>query len=118
MSIVDTLAAYLVHEDQDIRSIAVEGFAKLLLASILQIFEQASFLIDIDYKDIVSSPKVLSNLVLLFFNPTTEEDIHLRQCLSVFFPAFAFGNFAAHSLVVEQAFVPTLRTVSKEKKYI
>lgn len=62
--------------------------------------------------DIVTAPKYFSSLVLYFFNPTTADDLELRQCLSVFFPAFAFGNFKAHSAVIESAFVPTLKTVS------
>ena len=54
------------------------------------------------------------NLVLLFFNPTTADDLELRQCLSVFFSAFACCNFVAHSALIESAFALTLKTVSNE----
>ena len=91
-SVLTVLEKYLHCENGDLRTIAVEGFARLLLL------------------DHLASPQIFAHLVLLFFNPTTEEDTRLRQCLSVFFPAFAFSR-RAHQEVIESSFFPTLRTV-------
>lgn len=40
----------------------------------------------------------------------TKDDQHLQQCLSVFFPAYAFSS-SSHAAVIEAAFLPTLRKV-------
>eukprot|EP00026_Physarum_polycephalum_P000606 Phypoly_transcript_00607.p1 GENE.Phypoly_transcript_00607~~Phypoly_transcript_00607.p1 ORF type:complete len:1416 (+),score=260.93 Phypoly_transcript_00607:45-4250(+) len=87
------LSAFLLHDDEDFRYAAVEGFAKLFMA------------------DIATAPQQFTHLVLLFFNPVTAEDLELRQCLSVFFSAFVCRNFDAHSRLIEAAFTPTLKTI-------
>ena len=56
----------------------------------------------------ISDPQLLSRLLILFFNPTTAEDVRLRQCLSMFFQAFAFSS-AHHRINIEACFLPTLR---------
>lgn len=56
------------------RDVTAEGFAKLLLAGR------------------VLSAKLLSRLILLWHNPTTEDDAYLRHCIGVFLPAFAFAS--------------------------
>ena len=47
-------------------------------------------------------------MVLSFFNPDFESDAVLRQCLSIFFPAFAFSS-PVHQLLLEGAFLPSIR---------
>ncbi|KAL0203816.1 hypothetical protein M9458_001834, partial [Cirrhinus mrigala] len=37
----------------------------------------------------ISSPKLLSRLVLLWYNPVTEDDQRLRHCLGVFLQLYA-----------------------------
>ena len=75
---------------EELRTTAVEGACKLMLSSR------------------VNDPQLLSRLFILFFNPTTVEDVRLRQCLSVFFQAFAFSS-PHHRISIESCFLPTLR---------
>lgn len=96
-SVLPVLMRYLDHENGDLRTVAAEGFARLLFCS-----------------RIVSS-QLLSRLLILYFNPTTEEDTRLRQALSVFFPAFAFASLDRQQLLAD-AFIPTLKTIANAPK--
>ena len=58
----------------------------------------------------VVSANVLSRLILLWYNPVSEDDAQLRHCLGSFLPAFAFRS-RKNQEVVEQAFLPTIRTL-------
>jgi condensin complex subunit 3 len=87
---LDTLVPYLSNSDTDMRTMATEGVAKLMLSNR------------------VNDPKLLSRLLILFYNPTTAEDTRLRQCLSIFFQAYAFSS-PHHRLCLEACFLPTLR---------
>eukprot|EP01114_Cavostelium_apophysatum_P015640 TRINITY_DN4306_c0_g1_i1.p1 TRINITY_DN4306_c0_g1~~TRINITY_DN4306_c0_g1_i1.p1 ORF type:complete len:1452 (-),score=526.24 TRINITY_DN4306_c0_g1_i1:463-4818(-) len=91
-----SLAQHLGHINSEIRTSAAEGFSKLLLA------------------DAVSDPKIVAKLLVLFFNPNTENDLRLRQCLSVFFPAYACNT--KHQDAIEQACLPTLRVFLRASK--
>lgn len=75
-TILPVLERYLDSDSDRLRTTAVEGFAKLLLLRR------------------VSSVQIISRLLLLYFNPTTVEAVELRQCLAVFFPAYAFASSA------------------------
>lgn len=55
----------------DLRTEAAEGIAKLM------------------YMGRIASPKFFSRLVLLWYNPVTEDDTRLRHCLGVFFQIYA-----------------------------
>ncbi|KAK2143344.1 hypothetical protein LSH36_852g00004, partial [Paralvinella palmiformis] len=79
-------------ESSDIRTVCAEGLAKLMLSGRL-----------------VSS-KVMSRLILLWYNPVTEDDTRLRHCLGAFFPVYAFSG-RANMDVIEEAFLPTLNTL-------
>ena len=61
-------------QSNDLRNVAAEGLAKLLLAGR------------------VLSAKLFVRLLLLWYNPTTEDDVNLRHCLGVFFLVFAFSS--------------------------
>ena len=61
-------------QSNDLRNVAAEGLAKLLLSGR------------------VLSAKLFLRLLLLWYNPTTEDDVNLRHCLGVFFPVFAFAS--------------------------
>ena len=65
--------SYFVPQVSEVRSIVAEGFCKLLLSGRL------------------ISAKLFSRLLLLWYNPITEQDSYLRHCLGAFFPIFAFG---------------------------
>jgi condensin complex subunit 3 len=64
----------IFQQSNDLRNVAAEGLAKLLLSGR------------------VLSAKLLSRLILLWYNPTTEEDGSLRHCIGVFLPVFAFAS--------------------------
>ncbi|XP_048405130.1 condensin complex subunit 3 [Stegostoma tigrinum] len=91
-SILTLLLGYLDNEVIDLRTVAAEGLAKLLCSGRL------------------SSPKILSRLILLWYNPVTEEDTFLRHCLGVFFPLYAFMN-RKNQECFQEAFLPTLKTL-------
>ncbi len=95
--VVKTLTAFLSDDDEDMRTNAAEGFTKLLLLGRL------------------ADGNILSHLVLLYFNPATEDDAHLRQCLSAFFPAFLAAS-DAHRTMLRGAVLPSVRVVIEAPK--
>ncbi|XP_036776938.1 condensin complex subunit 3 [Manis pentadactyla] len=92
-NILKLLSDFLDSEVSELRTGAAEGLAKLMFSGLL-----------------VSS-RILSRLVLLWYNPVTEEDVQLRHCLGVFFPMFAYAS-RANQECFEEAFVPTLQTLA------
>ncbi|RVE76276.1 hypothetical protein OJAV_G00006640 [Oryzias javanicus] len=91
-SILVMLSELLDSEVSDLRTEAAEGLAKLL------------------YTGRISSAKMLTRLVLLWYNPVTEDDTRLRHCLGVFFQLYARES-RSHQEVVEECFLPTVRTL-------
>uniref|UniRef100_A0A667X3U5 Non-SMC condensin I complex, subunit G n=1 Tax=Myripristis murdjan TaxID=586833 RepID=A0A667X3U5_9TELE len=91
-SILIMLSDFLDSEVSDLRTETAEGLAKLM------------------YTGRISSAKMLSRLVLLWYNPVTEDDTRLRHCLGVFFQLYARES-RAHQEVVEECFLPTIRTL-------
>eukprot|EP00123_Amoebidium_parasiticum_P015639 comp23079_c0_seq1/m.37019 comp23079_c0_seq1/g.37019 ORF comp23079_c0_seq1/g.37019 comp23079_c0_seq1/m.37019 type:complete len:997 (-) comp23079_c0_seq1:368-3358(-) len=85
------LKKYLDSQSDELRTVAAEGFARLLI------------------NDRLTSAKVFASLVTLYFNPITEEDTQLRQCLTVFFEAYAFASHD-HQLCIAEAFLPIIDT--------
>lgn len=72
------ISLYLIiicfEQSNELRTVSAEGLAKLLLSGR------------------ITSPKLLSRLLLLWYNPTSEEDQHLRSCLGAFFPVYSFAG--------------------------
>ncbi|XP_063055418.1 condensin complex subunit 3 [Engraulis encrasicolus] len=91
-SILTMLADFLDSEDTELRTEVAEGLAKLM------------------YCGRISSPKLLSRLLLLWYNPVTEDDTKLRHCLGVFLQLYAREN-RAHQDCIEESFLPTIRTL-------
>ncbi|NXO83320.1 CND3 protein, partial [Sitta europaea] len=91
-SLLKLLSGFLDSEYSELRTEAAEGIAKLMFSGRL------------------ISAKLLSRLVLLWYNPVTEEDIRLRHCLGVFFPLFAYAN-RSNQECFEEAYLPTLQTL-------
>ncbi|XP_073323296.1 condensin complex subunit 3 [Pagrus major] len=91
-SILVMLSEFLDSEVSDLRTETAEGLAKLM------------------YTGRISSAKMLSRLVLLWYNPVTEDDMRLRHCLGVFFQLYARES-RVHQEVVEESFLPTVRTL-------
>ncbi|NXU41310.1 CND3 protein, partial [Drymodes brunneopygia] len=91
-SLLKLLSGFLDSEYSELRTEAAEGIAKLMFSGRL------------------ISAKLLSRLVLLWYNPVTEEDTRLRHCLGVFFPLFAYAN-RSNQECFEEAYFPTLQTL-------
>lgn len=90
--IISVLCQLLDHEYDEMRTLAAEGLCKLLLASR------------------ISSAKLLSKLVLMWYNPATGDDSLLRHMLGVFFPLYAsFGGTNQESLC--SSVMPTLKVL-------
>ncbi|XP_058923481.1 condensin complex subunit 3 isoform X2 [Kogia breviceps] len=92
-NVLKLLSDFLDSEVSELRTRAAEGLAKLMFSGLL-----------------VSS-RILSRLVLLWYNPVTEEDVQLRHCLGVFFPMFAYAS-RTNQECFEEAFLPTLQTLA------
>uniref|UniRef100_A0A8C3JJ11 Non-SMC condensin I complex subunit G n=1 Tax=Calidris pygmaea TaxID=425635 RepID=A0A8C3JJ11_9CHAR len=91
-SLLQLLSGFLDSEFSELRTETAEGIAKLMFSGRL------------------ISAKLLSRLVLLWYNPVTEEDTRLRHCLGVFFPLFAYAN-RSNQECFEEAYLPTLQTL-------
>ncbi|KAM6972031.1 LOW QUALITY PROTEIN: condensin complex subunit 3 [Aplochiton taeniatus] len=91
-SVLLMLSDFLDCEVPELRTETAEGLAKLM------------------YSGRISSAKLLSRLVMLWYNPVTEDDTRLRHCLGVFFQLYARES-RAHQECVEESFLPTLRTL-------
>uniref|UniRef100_A0A3Q3W0H3 Uncharacterized protein n=1 Tax=Mola mola TaxID=94237 RepID=A0A3Q3W0H3_MOLML len=91
-SILVMLSEFLDSEVSDLRTETAEGLAKLM------------------YTGRISSAKMFSRLVLLWYNPVTEDDTRLRHCLGIFFQLYARES-RVHQEVVEESFLPTVRTL-------
>lgn len=70
----DFVVMYITLQSSEIRTVCAEGFAKLLLAGR------------------VVSPSLLTRLLLLWYNPVTEDDTRLRHCIGTFLPIYAFAS--------------------------
>uniref|UniRef100_A0A8I3MWC2 Non-SMC condensin I complex subunit G n=2 Tax=Canis lupus familiaris TaxID=9615 RepID=A0A8I3MWC2_CANLF len=92
-NVLKLLSDFLDSEVPELRTGAAEGLAKLMFSGLL-----------------VSS-RILSRLILLWYNPVTEEDVRLRHCLGVFFPMFAYAS-RTNQECFEEAFLPTLQTLA------
>ncbi|XP_077381621.1 condensin complex subunit 3 isoform X2 [Festucalex cinctus] len=91
-SILVMLSELLDNEVSELRTEAAEGLAKLI------------------YTGRISSAKIMSRLILLWYNPVTEDDVRLRHCLGVFFQLYARES-RAHQEVVEESLIPTMHTL-------
>lgn len=92
-NVLRLLSDFLDSEVCELRTGAAEGLAKLMFCGRL------------------ASSRILSRLVLLWYNPVTEEDVRLRHCLGVFFPMFAYAS-RTNQECFEEAFLPTLQTLA------
>ncbi|XP_053986177.1 condensin complex subunit 3-like [Hylaeus volcanicus] len=91
---IKILAGLLDNENQELRTVAAEGIAKLLL------------------NGRISSSSLLSRLIILCYNPANDADFFLRQCLSGFFDNFII-HVAEAQKMLEEAYLPTLQILYK-----
>ena len=89
-SVVAILSKMLDEPDLDLRTEVAEGLCKLLMIGS------------------INSPKLLSRLLLIWYNPMTESDSKLRHILGTFFPLYASMS-KTHQLSLESAFIPTMK---------
>jgi len=100
-SIWNLVFSCLHHASSGVRGTAAEGLGKLVLAG-----------------RIVSSKvehQLLLALTLLYFSPMSEADVQLRQCLAVFFPAFA-NKDQSNALALAHLVFPALKHVGAAPK--
>ena len=91
-----------VEHASEMRSVLIEGISKLLL------FDRLN-------SNAPHNHSLLTALFHNFFHPTTDDDTHLRQCLSVFFPLFVSSS-ARHRQALIEAFYSTLSAVFRATK--
>ncbi|KAJ8399327.1 hypothetical protein AAFF_G00413650 [Aldrovandia affinis] len=91
-SVLTMLSQFLDSEISELRTETAEGLAKLMFSGRL------------------SNAKLLSRLVLLWYNPVTEDDTRLRHCLGVFFQLYSRES-RSHQECLEESFLPTLQTL-------
>eukprot|EP01084_Bolivina_argentea_P138577 243921_1 len=93
--LIEILKEFLQHEDEELLVCAVEGFTKLLFMNRLKHCKL----------------DVLTRLLLLYFNPVTEENDYVRQILSVFFPYYVDPKtFPNNRQYIAQCLMPCIRT--------
>jgi len=91
-SVVVILSKMLDEPDLELRTEVAEGLCKLLMIGA------------------ISSPKLLSRLLLMWYNPMTESNSKLRHILGTFFPLYASMS-KAHHMAIECAFIPTMKVL-------
>lgn len=87
-------------DEDEPRTVVAEGMAKLLMH--LDLMPAGKSFSEEE------AARVFSKLVLLYFDSSTENCLRLRQCLSVFFDAFACSS-ARHHRIICAAFLPSVR---------
>ncbi|KIK06440.1 hypothetical protein K443DRAFT_674418 [Laccaria amethystina LaAM-08-1] len=93
--IIDFLLQTLEAEESPaVQVVLCTGFCKLLLAGI------------------ITDPNVLTCLALMYVSPTTVDNQELRQCLSYFFPVYAYASSANQSYI-QSIFIPAFDFVSR-----
>jgi condensin complex subunit 3 len=100
-SVWNLVFSCLHHASCGVRSVAAEGLAKLVLGG-----------------RIVSSKveqQLLLALTLLYFSPLSEPDVQLRQCLAIFFPAFAAKEHA-NAMTLAHLTLPALKHIAAAPK--
>eukprot|EP00090_Calanus_glacialis_P042984 TRINITY_DN7612_c0_g1_i1.p1 TRINITY_DN7612_c0_g1~~TRINITY_DN7612_c0_g1_i1.p1 ORF type:complete len:1486 (-),score=621.94 TRINITY_DN7612_c0_g1_i1:145-4602(-) len=91
-SVVAILTKVLDEPDLELRTEVAEGLCKLLMIGS------------------INSPKLLSRLLLIWYNPMTESDSKLRHILGTFFPLYSSMS-KQHQLAMEAAFIPTMKVL-------
>lgn len=91
-SVVAILSKMLDEPDLELRTEVAEGLCKLLMIGS------------------IASPKIISRLLLMWYNPMTESDSKLRHILGTFFPLYA-SMTKGHQSAFQQAFVPTMKVL-------
>ena len=87
--IIGNVTDCLEGNEPELQAIAAEGLCKLMLTRMLK------------------NPAVLEKLIILYFDPVTAENYHLRQCLNYFMQVY-FHSSHDNQVTLSKIFVPTL----------
>ncbi|XP_054016614.1 condensin complex subunit 3-like [Hylaeus anthracinus] len=87
---IQVLVGLLDNANEEVRTVAGEGIAKLLLHRR------------------INSSTLLSRLIILCYNPVNDGDFYLRQCLSAFFNNFLI-RVPEGQKMFEEAYLPTMK---------
>ncbi|KAF9914395.1 hypothetical protein BX616_008397 [Lobosporangium transversale] len=87
--IIQDLAKSLEGPGDELQAVAVEGIAKLMLTKLLK------------------NAKILRQLIILYFDPQTTNNNHLRQCLNYFLQVY-FHSSHDNQVTLSQIFVPII----------
>ncbi|KAF9103383.1 hypothetical protein BGX29_003425 [Mortierella sp. GBA35] len=79
------LTRALESDTPELQAIAAEGIAKLMLTKLLK------------------SPEILRKMIILYFDPATAENNHLRQCLNYFLQVYFHSAYENQVLLSEMA---------------
>ncbi|KAG0233361.1 nuclear condensing complex subunit [Mortierella sp. GBAus27b] len=85
--IVQDLTKSLDSESPDMQAIAAEGVSKLMLTKLLQ------------------NAQILRRLIILYFDPASSTNNHLRQCLNYFLQVY-FHSSHENQVMLTEIFVP------------
>ena len=91
-SVVAILTKILDDPNLELRTEIAEGLCKLLMIGAL------------------TSPKLLSRLLLMWYSPMTESSSKLRHILGTFFPLYCSAS-KRNQIDIEAAFIPTMRVL-------
>ncbi|OAQ26920.1 hypothetical protein K457DRAFT_78601 [Linnemannia elongata AG-77] len=75
----------LESEEPEVQAVAVEGIAKLMLTKVLR------------------DAEILRTLIILYFDPATAKNNHLRQCLSYFLQVYFHSSYDNQVMLSEMA---------------
>ncbi|KAG0380475.1 hypothetical protein BGX24_007959 [Mortierella sp. AD032] len=87
--IKNDLKTTLESEEPEVQAVAVEGIAKLMLTKVLK------------------DTEILRTLIVLYFDPATAKNNHLRQCLSYFLQVY-FHSAYDNQVMLSEMTVPIL----------
>ncbi|KAF9570700.1 hypothetical protein EC968_001484 [Mortierella alpina] len=87
--IIQDLTKCLESPIPQLQSVAAEGIAKLMLTRLLK------------------SSQILRSLIILYFDPATAENNHLRQCLNYFLQVY-FHSAHENQVALSELFVPIM----------
>lgn len=90
--ILSKLSELLDDRDLDVRTKVTEGLCKLMMSKV------------------ITSSKLFTRLILMWYNPVTDTNGKLRHVLGAFFPLYASLS-KENQEIIGEAFMPTLKTL-------
>lgn len=91
--IVSKLSELLDDRDLEVRTKVTEGLCKLMMSKV------------------ITSSKLFTRLILMWYNPVTDANGRLRHVLGAFFPLYA-SMAKENQVSIADSFMPTMKTIS------